>query len=266
MKYKIDYKNKDVIIETLRLVKLAQAGDSRAENKLVNMYEDYVEYMVNKYSMKTLIKDNDDLRSAIYRGMIEGIRRYEDDKGTQFIYFTHNWMKKMIFIEAQQNFRLIRLPVNQSIFKTSFESKYKIPKDTGFDYNVHEDYNILMDNEYFAYMAIKETETSLFSELNEYTDSTDIFIDNINKYSPLSEKEETETRLRKNINRALKKFSDREILIIEKLFGLNGQMQTTAESIANELDMAKVSIINIKTRVVRLLRHNMFTRILLYDI
>lgn len=259
MKYRINYKSPEIIEETVRLVKSAQDGDTRDENKLVHMYSDYTEYMVNKYSMKTSIKDNDDLRSAIYRGMLEGIRRYRDDMGTQFIYFAHNWMKKSIFMEAHQNYRFIRLPVNQLAFLYSFENEYNISDNIDGD-----DMDILLDDGYFDYRTLKETESVLFSELDSGQPAFDLFIDTIGAESTdISDKLDRNRLLAININKVLRKFPKKDANIVERLFGLNGKAQTSVSTLAEEMKTAKVTVIGIRTKLIRLMRHSQLVQILL---
>ena len=254
-KYRINYKDPAIVEETLELITEAKGGNTKAENKLVKMYSEYIEYMVSRYSMKTDIKEDADLRSCIYLGFLEGIRRYDSTRNTQFIYFAHNWMKKMIFVEALQNYRLIRLPVNQNIFKNSFELKYGgLPVD---------DFSHLGDPEYTRFIAIKETEADSFSELENKQYNNPNYIDNLYSYSPETEEKETTAKLNLNINKILKKFSRKERTIIEYLFGLNNKQQLSSEGVADKLNITKVNVIFIKTKVIRLLRHSSLVGILL---
>lgn len=266
IKYRIDYKDPKVIEETQALIDKAQKGDTRAENSLVNLYSEYVEFMVAKYSKKTLIKDDDDLRSAIYRGFIEGIRRYNKDHKTQFIYFTHNWMKKMIFIEAEQNFRTIRLPVNQILFKSNFEAKYSVEYDKQGSIISDDDYQIFIDDDYPNYIAIKETDTHLFSDLIGQDDSEHHLIDSINNCEPAADLIEFRRRLKQNIEKVMKKFLPSEQEVVAKSFGIGEYVQMTSDDIATSMGTTKSNIINIRARVIRLLRHRIFMNILLKDI
>jgi DNA-directed RNA polymerase specialized sigma subunit len=76
--------------------KSAQAGNSRSEDKLILIYASYVNFMVRQYSKKTEIKEDDDLRSYVNQGLLDGIRKFDPKRGSKFIYFAHIWMKKNI--------------------------------------------------------------------------------------------------------------------------------------------------------------------------
>jgi DNA-directed RNA polymerase specialized sigma subunit len=69
--------------------KSAQAGNSRSEDKLILIYASYVNFMVRQYSKKTEIKEDDDLRSYVNQGLLDGIRKFDPKRGSKFIYFAH---------------------------------------------------------------------------------------------------------------------------------------------------------------------------------
>jgi DNA-directed RNA polymerase specialized sigma subunit len=90
--------------------KSAQAGNSRSEDKLILIYASYVNFMVRQYSKE--IKEDDDLRSYVNQGLLDGIRKFDPKRGSKFIYFAHIWMKKNIFLERRHTgllgYRLIK--------------------------------------------------------------------------------------------------------------------------------------------------------------
>ena len=265
-KYKIDFEDLGIIEETWELILQSREGDNRATTKLVVMYSDYIEYMVKKYSSRTYIKDDDDLRSVIYIGFLEGIKRYDPEKKTKFIYFTHNWMKKLIFSESNKYFRLIRLPVNQSNFKAEFNKKY--PNVDDLDFFIHAGGDILKspiyDPDYIKYRRLRDTETSNFIDKKFYSEEFDntLYLENALVADSQLERKENNSRLKFNINRVLGKFSSDEVYVLEHLFGLNNNLKISTDQIAVNLCTSKVNIINIKNKMIRMLRHNMFKNIL----
>ena len=62
--------------------------------------------------------------------------------------------------------------------------------------------------------------------------------------------------LRGNINQVLEDFNEKEVYIIEHLFGLNSVERLSAEQIAKNLNVTKVNITFTKTRVIRMMRHS----------
>lgn len=239
--------------ETLLLIKQAQAGNSRAENDLVYAYQKYIDYMVRKYSKKTEIKDDDDLRSYIYLGLIDGIRKFNPDKDSRFIYFAHIWMKKNIFLGAGK-YPFIRIPVNQKIFYDRFN------KDTSEEELREWD---ILDSDIQRYLAIENSSTAMFSDVAIYNNETDllelpeaiIFHKSISDYH-LGENKISVKVLRSNIKKVLEEFNEKEVYIIERLFGLNGIERLSSEQIAKNLNVTKVNITFTKTRVLRMMRHS----------
>lgn len=231
--------------DILKLITEAQNGNSRAESKLINIYDPYVDYMVSMYSKKTLIKDDDDLRSYVYIGLLEGIRRFDPTKNTRFIYFAHIWMKKHIFI-GESDYNLIRIPANQKIFYEKFLKE-------------HEDINKevlqnLKRGDVVRFINIKNTKPKSLSNIKDFhNDKGLLHID--------EEKENTEL-LRYNINKALSQFEENDIFIIEHTFGLNGKAILNIEEMSEDLNVSKVYISAVKTKIIKLLRHSSFYNIL----
>lgn len=256
--------------EILDLILRAQKGDSRAENELIIVYAGYVEYMVSKYSKKTQIKEDDDLRSYIYLGLMEGIRRFDPKKGAKFIYFAHIWMKKNIFLK-EGLYRFIRVPANQKIFHSGFKYKDANLDDDDIDYeDIGDD---IEKDDLLRFLMIENTKTNFFtdyfntnSDLDEYEHSENIFshlsIENFKE----EEEEDSKEVLKENINKILKDLNTKEKYIIEHTFGLNNKKLLSTEQIAKKLGVTSVNINFTRTKIIRLLRHSSYSDILLKGI
>jgi len=245
----------------LDLITDAQSGNSRAENKLVIIYIPYVEYMVRKYSHKTDIKCDDDLRAYINLGLLDGIRKFNPNKNTRFIYFAHTWMKKNIFL-GEMSYRFIRLPVNQKLFYSRFLKEHKDVEESIY-------FDAEMD-EIQRYLIIKESNTSVFSSHMMFTDSQGVyeFPEKLlndtteSEYKELENKDSLEV-LKNNIRLILANFSTKEVYIINNVFGLNGYRAISIDQIAYNLGVTKVNIAFTKSRVIRMLRHQSLSNSLL---
>jgi DNA-directed RNA polymerase specialized sigma subunit len=75
-----------------------------------------------RHSKKTEIKEDDDLRSYVNQGLLDGIRKFDPKRGSKFIYFAHIWMKKNIFL-GEASYRFIRIPVNQKYSTTHVKER-----------------------------------------------------------------------------------------------------------------------------------------------
>lgn len=239
--------------EILKLIREAQSGNSRAENKLVYAYQKYVDFMVRKYSKQTEIKEDDDLRSYIHLGLLDGIRKFNPERDSRFIYFAHIWMKKNIFLGASK-YSFIRIPVNQKIFYDKFNKE--ITEDELKEWDI-------MDEDIQRYLTIENTATHLFTDLSlvnkengelELPEAS-VFHENVKEYE-LKESSLSINVLKENIKEVLKEFNNKEVYIIEHLFGLNEAEKLSSEQIAKNLNVTKVNITFTKTRVIRMMRHS----------
>lgn len=247
--------------EILGLIKKAQEGSSRSENKLVIIYSPYVDYMVNLYSMKTHIKCDDDLRAYINIGLLEGIRRFKFNMNSKFIYFAHIWMKKHIFLGAYEH-RFIKLPANQQTLYSRQKKQSGILGEEKY-------LNTLSRAELSRFLEIENTAIVHFSDAitrdnPPYTTNIEeqVFLKASNKTSETYEENErklTSEILKGNIKKALLNFNPKEVYIIEASFGLNGTEKISSEQIAMNLGVTKVNITFTKTRVIRMLRHKSFS-------
>lgn len=237
---------------TFELIELAQNGDSRAENDLVKMYSSYVEFMVKKYSKKTEIKDDDDLRSCILLGLLDAIRKFDPDRNTSFMYFAHIWMKKQIFLE-EPIYRFIRVPVNQKVFYDMYNKENNQKEQDQID---------MLEEDIQRFLIVDNTSTSYFTDLSKCDSDTGLYElpEKLLYHRNISEFNKTEDKLsievlKTNIDDVLAEFNDKEVYIIEHLFGLNSAERLSSEQIAKNLDVTKVNITFTKTRVIRMMRH-----------
>jgi RNA polymerase primary sigma factor len=239
--------------QILELIKSAQGGNSRAEDQLVIIYTSYVNYMVRKYSKKTEIKEDDDLRSYINQGLLDGIRKFDPKKGSKFIYFAHIWMKKNIFL-GEASYRFIRVPVNQKVFYDTYVKE----RATEELLNIEQ-----CPTRGQKFIALENTKTDLFTDLVMYDAESGLqelpeHLLHQTNIKTFNEDEETLSHdvLKSNIQQVLSSFNTKEIYIIEHLFGLNGRQLLSSEEIAANLKVTKVNITFTKTRIIRMLRHS----------
>lgn len=239
--------------QILELIKSAQAGNSRSEDKLVLIYAPYVNFMVRRYSKKTEIKDDDDLRSYIQQGLLDGIRNFDPKIGSKFIYYAHIWMKKNIFL-GEAAFRFIRVPVNQKVFYDAYVRERAIQELLDPDTcGAHAQKYLVIENtktDYFTDLSTFDIESGI-QELPEHL----LHQTNIKTFNEDEDSLSLDV-LKSNIQQVLSNFNKKEVYIIEHLYGLNGRELLSSEEIAANLKVTKVNITFTKTRIIRMLRHS----------
>ena len=260
--------------EILDLIRQAQAGDSRSEGKLIIHFSTYIQYMIKRYSKRTEIKEDDDLESYIKIGLLEAIRTFKFNKNIKFSSWAFIWMKKNIFLSEVEH-RFIKIPINQKTFYTKFQEDLIIFFDSLNDTygNVPDEIYESIDKDIDRYHLLYNSSTQLFTDLMQLDEESGIYEipENMLLQHSLENLNEAEDKysyeiLKSNVNKVLKTFNEKEVYIIERLYGLNGQDQMSSEQIAINLNVTKVNITFTKTRVIRMLRHSSFSNQLLNGI
>jgi RNA polymerase sigma factor (sigma-70 family) len=244
----------------------AQAGNSRSEGFIIKHYSSYVEYMVKRYSKKTAIKDDDDLRSYIQMGLLEAIRKYNSNMNTLFIYFAHTWMKKYIFM-SEPTHRFIKLPANQNALYSKIKKKQATDKNSKEEYVDEEEAKILLT--YSSSSVTMFTDLCLVNSAGEVESATipeKLYKNNAMGVFSEEENKLVQSTLKRNISTTLSIFSEKERFVIESLFGLTTKGYLSVEELARELNVTKVTIMFIKNKVIRLLRHSSLTNQLINEI
>ena len=242
--------------EVLQLLEKAQNGCSRSENKLVIIYAPYVEYMVSRYSKKTAIKCDDDLRSYINMGLLDGIRKFDPSRNSTLIYFAHIWMKKSIFL-GELSYKFIHIPINQRLFYAEFLKEYAHISCGGI-LNA-------TDSDLVKYKRIVDADVGLLTDFMLLDESSGFyeFPDNLlttlqKDRTDQADKEEYLENLKRNVKSVLASLTEKEAYIINNVFGLSDNEPGSIEQIAKDLGVTKVNITFTKARIIRMLRHKSF--------
>ena len=149
-------------------------------------------------------------------------------------------------------------------------------------YNIKKDKSINLKNkensreydatnpEFRRFIAIEDTQTAVFTELQQYNEELSeyefpekiLFHKSSEEFSKGEEMDSNDI-LKLNINAVLSEFNEKEIYIMEHLFGLNNAEKMSSEQIAKNLGVTKVNITFTKNRVIRLMRHTSMSNQLL---
>ena len=124
--------------------------------------------------------------------------------------------------------------------------------------------------EFRRFIAIEDTQTAVFTELQQYNEELSeyefpekiLFHKSSEEFSKGEEMDSNDI-LKLNINAVLSEFNEKEIYIMEHLFGLNNAEKMSSEQIAKNLGVTKVNITFTKNRVIRLMRHTSMSNQLL---
>lgn len=188
-----------------------------------------------------------DLISEGNIGLLKAIDRFDPTSGVKFISYAVWWVKQSIMASLNEYARTIRIPSN--LVQEAQKAKKEI--DT--------------EDSYYIKYSDEPTSSSLpycvglYDEINEEGDCLIDIIRNPNEDNPeniLNTREE----IRKRVNNILSVLDDREKVIIEKYFGLNG-VESNLEDLGEEFNCTKERIRQLKDKAIKKLRNESYSLI-----
>ena len=185
-----------------------------------------------------------DLISEGNIGLIKATERFDPKSGLKFISYAVWWVKQAIMASLNDNARTIRLPSNlvQEAQKNKKNETNKIDK-------FHIDNN--NDNTTTLPYCV-----GLFKEINEDGDQLIDLIPNKDAGNP-EEIFNSPEEIKKRVAQMLNVLDDREKVIIEKYYGLNG-IECNLDDLGDEFGCTKERIRQLRDKAIKKLRNESF--------
>ncbi len=189
-----------------------------------------------------------DLISEGNIGLLKAIERFDPTSGVKFISYAVWWVKQSIMAALNEYARTIRIPSNL------VQEAQKAKKE-----------EISEDESYFIKYTDEPTSSSLpycvglYDEINDEGDCLIDIIRNPNEDNPENILN-TQEEIRKRVSRILSVLDDREKVIIEKYFGLNG-IESNLEDLGEEFNCTKERIRQLKDKAIKKLRNESYSLI-----
>jgi RNA polymerase primary sigma factor len=198
-----------------------------------------------------------DLISEGNIGLINAIDRFDPDKGYHFISYAVWWIRQAITKAIYEKARMIRLPQNR-IFELSRieKTRSRLQSERGMDPRTGDVARALdMDESHVASLVnISRDHVSLETPISKEKDPSLLgdFVEDTERDTP--EEETMDGALRDEINKVLETLSEREAIIIQYRFGLNGKQPLSLQELGNRFSLTKERIRQIEQRALRKLR------------
>jgi RNA polymerase primary sigma factor len=170
-------------------------------------------------------------------GLMKAIKNFDWDRNLRFISYAVWWIKQSILQSLNENSRTIRLPVN--VVQDLQKAKKEVQRTNGE----------LEDR--FVYLP---KTTGLDNYINEEGDTLIDLIENIDAVQP-DESFDTDGMLKNKLSSVMSTLTERERVIIEEYYGLNGTPRTL-EDIGNDFSLTKERVRQIKEKALRKLRND----------
>lgn len=184
-----------------------------------------------------------DLVSEGNIGLIKAAERFEPSCGVKFISYAVWWIKQSIMSALNDYSRTIRIPSNVILQS----QKQKKNDENNDDFTLND--NVTFDTNFPLCV-------SLDCDINEDGDQLIDIIPNINASNPetiLNSKDE----VKKRVTMMLSVLDEREKVIIEKYYGLNG-VESNLDDLGDEFGCTKERIRQLRDKSLQKLRNNSY--------
>lgn len=239
----ITHERQDQIFELLKNKNLNNKERSLLLNELVLGNLRFVISIAKNYQGQGL--DIMDLISEGNIGLLKAAERFNPHSGYKFISYAVWWVKQSIMLSLNENSRTIRLPSN--IIQDQ-QKKIKKEKTNNNNFLISHENN--QQDNLLPYCI------NLNDKINEDGDTLIDIINNNNSDDP-EFFHKTPSEIRKNINLILSVLDDREKIIIEKSYGLNG-VEINLEDLGEEFGCTKERIRQLRDKALKKLRNDSY--------
>ena len=200
-------------------------------------------------------------------GLMKAARRFDETKGFKFISYAVWWIRQSIMLSIVEQARLVRMPLNKvgsysRLNRLSQQLEQEFEREPTL-----EELAAAMDMKEgdLKELAIRGGHRHISMDApvgNESDDATmlDMLVDSGSDSNP--DKELTADSLKKEITAVLRVLSFREAEIISAYFGLNGVPQMNLDEIAENYDLTRERVRQIKERAIRRLRRASTSKLL----
>ena len=230
-------------------------GDLNARDRLINANLRFVISVSKQFQNQGLSLA--DVINEGNLGLIKAAERFDETMGFKFISYAVWWIRQSIMQALAENIRIIRLPLNRvnhinKIKKSISELEQKYERDP----TILELTQALELTPKDVTVAIKNTGRHISMDIpfvqGEEGNLYDVLI---NEGASSPDKELVTDSLRKEIERALNKLTQREADIIRFFFGLNGKHTHTLSEIGEKFNLTRERVRQIKAKSIYKLKN-----------
>jgi RNA polymerase primary sigma factor len=250
--------------EEVHLAKLIQGGDEVALDRLISANLRFVISVAKQYQNQGITLP--DLINEGNVGLIKAAKRFDDTRGFKFISYAVWWIRQSILQALAEQSRIIRLPLNK------IGSLNRINRTFA-----------LLEQRFEREPSEEEIADSLEIAPEEVKDALRHFSRTVSIDLPIGEDEDVtledilipvdaeapdslliKESLKNEINRAIARLSNREAFVLKRFYGLNDQDAVSLEEIADELDLTRERVRQIRERAIKRLKNNSQSAFLKY--
>lgn len=236
----ITHERQDEIFELLKNRKTTPEKKSELHKELIIGNLRFVVSIAKQYQNQGL--DLADLINEGNIGLIKSASRFDPSSGLKFISYAVWWIKQSMMAALNEDSRTIRIPSNL-IQETQKRKRNSTSPD---DPN-----NMVSELTYCLPTCV-----GLSREINEDGDELIDIVRDPNENNP-EDIFKTSEEIRKRVSTILSVLDNREKVIIEKYFGLNG-VESNLDDLGEEFNCTKERIRQLKDKAIKKLRNESY--------
>jgi len=243
--------------QEVQLAKRIKEGDRVALEKLVNANLRFVVSVAKQYQNHGLTLS--DLINEGNLGLIKAATRFDETRGFKFISYAVWWIRQSILQALAEQSRIVRLPLNRvgslnkinNAFSELEQRHQREPTEDELAEVMEMSTEEIRTN--LAFKARKVSVDAPFAQGDGDGTLLDIMED---ESADVPDAELMVSSLRTEVKRALSTLSERESQVISLYYGLSGGHAITLEEIADQFDLTRERVRQIKEKATRKLRQS----------
>jgi len=248
--------------EEIELAKRIRKGDKVALETLIKANLRFVVSVAKQYQNQGLSLP--DLINEGNLGLIKAAQRFDETRGFKFISYGVWWIRQSMLQALSEQARIVRLPLNKIGSITRINKTFsRLEQEFQREPTVDEVAFLLETSPDIIEDALKVSLHHISMDAPIHNEEGNSLYDvMLNEDSLSPDSGLMNNSLRKEIERTLSAFCEREADVIRYFFGLSGHRQHTMEEIGDEFGLTKERVRQIKEKTIKKMKNQYRNKLL----